>query len=323
MLILSNPGTPIAHPDYFSTLSISVDSDLHAVHAAYHKLAPQTHPEASTGDSRRFRHLAEAYSVLSDPRLRPIYETFGYIGLHKGVSAPTLEFPGWAFTADPLEVYEDFFGSKKLLLPSMDFSLASPGIQQQSPALITELVLSLESWFLQGVHEVAFMRKTLSKADMRTVVEEPGKVRIDLRRATSSSVGCRLMFPGEGHWIHPLSSRGDLVILVKVARHKTFTTVRGSSDLMIDYSVSLSQALSGFNSEITGVDGAALVIPVWDVVESGKTLRVSGQGLKRADGERGDLIITFKVNFPSSLSDHQVDGVKRLFSRSIHEHHKH
>ena len=251
--------------------------------------------------------------VLSDPHLRPIYETYGYIGLHKGVSAPTFEFAGWAFTSDPLRVFEDFFGSRKLLVAG-DFSLASPGVLHRSPAVVVELVLSLEQWYVQGVHEVAVLRKTLLKTDLRSVVEDTTSVRIDLRRVSNLSVGCRLVFEGEGHWIHPLSVRGDLVVLVKVVRHKIFTAIKGSADLVTEYPVSLKQALSGFNAELTGVDGAALVVPVWGVVESGCSRRVQRQGLKTSDGSRGDLLIKFKVNFPAELSDAQVHSVKHLFS---------
>ena len=317
MLILTNPTIPISHPDYFDVLQISRDADTHTVHAAYHKLAPKQHP--STGDVRKFRLLAEAYTVLSDERLRPVFETFGYIGLHKGVSSPTFVFPGWSFTADPLQIFEDFFGSKQLLLGSDQDVSSEEQRLRRSPDIISELVLSLEAWFQQGVHEVAFVRKTLSRADMRSIVEEQSRVRIDLRRAKNAAVGCRLVFQGEGHWIHPLSVRGDLVVLVKIAKHKSFTVVKDSADLQIDYPILLGQALSGFNAEIVGVDGAVLVVPVWDVVESGKTVRIPGQGLRRPDSpsNRGDLVVTFKVSFPTELSDAQTTAVRHLL-RSHH-----
>lgn len=50
----------------------------------YRKLALKFHPEKNPGDqgaSERFRHIAEAYDVLSDPRKRAVYDQFGEEGL--------------------------------------------------------------------------------------------------------------------------------------------------------------------------------------------------------------------------------------------------
>lgn len=51
---------------------------------SYRKLALKCHPEKNPGDqnvSERFKHIAEAYDVLSDPRKRAVYDQFGEEGL--------------------------------------------------------------------------------------------------------------------------------------------------------------------------------------------------------------------------------------------------
>ena len=54
----------------------------------YRKLALKYHPEKNPGDQNageRFKHIAEAYDVLCDPRKRAVYDQFGEEGL-KGKS---------------------------------------------------------------------------------------------------------------------------------------------------------------------------------------------------------------------------------------------
>lgn len=55
----------------------------------YRKLALKFHPEKNPGDqnaNERFKHIAEAYDVLADPRKRAVYDQFGEEGL-KGTNS--------------------------------------------------------------------------------------------------------------------------------------------------------------------------------------------------------------------------------------------
>ena len=61
--------------DHYETLQISPTADPDMVHRVYRLLAQRFHPDNSqTGDAARFRHLHDAYTVLSDPQLRAQYD---------------------------------------------------------------------------------------------------------------------------------------------------------------------------------------------------------------------------------------------------------
>jgi curved DNA-binding protein CbpA len=61
--------------DYYEVLQISVNAEPETVHRVYRLLAQRFHPDnAETGNELRFRQIAEAYHVLSDPNQRARYD---------------------------------------------------------------------------------------------------------------------------------------------------------------------------------------------------------------------------------------------------------
>ncbi|MBW2409837.1 MAG: DnaJ domain-containing protein [Deltaproteobacteria bacterium] len=59
---------------YFAILGISPDATLAEIRSAYRRLAKEFHPDHYAGDSKRFRDIQEAYSVLGNRRRRREYE---------------------------------------------------------------------------------------------------------------------------------------------------------------------------------------------------------------------------------------------------------
>ena len=61
--------------DYYEVLQISPNADQETVHRIYRIQAQRFHPDnLETGDAARFRLVAEAFEVLSDPRSRASYD---------------------------------------------------------------------------------------------------------------------------------------------------------------------------------------------------------------------------------------------------------
>lgn len=63
--------------DYYAALGVARDAPSEDIKRAFRRLARESHPDANPGDpaaEARFREVAEAYEVLSDPQRRAAYD---------------------------------------------------------------------------------------------------------------------------------------------------------------------------------------------------------------------------------------------------------
>ena len=67
--------------DYYEVLGIDRHADAAAIKKAYRKLAKKYHPDTNNNDpnaEKLFKEVTEAYSVLSDPEKKKMYDQFGH-----------------------------------------------------------------------------------------------------------------------------------------------------------------------------------------------------------------------------------------------------
>ncbi len=70
--------------DYYEVLGVSRQATAEELKKAYRKLAIKYHPDKNPGDTEaetKFKEIAEAYSVLSDPQKKARYDQFGHAGM--------------------------------------------------------------------------------------------------------------------------------------------------------------------------------------------------------------------------------------------------
>jgi molecular chaperone DnaJ len=93
--------------DYYEVLGLTRGATDAEIKRAFRALARELHPDVSDAPEaeRRFREVAEAYEVLSDPARRATYDRFGHSGLRRGGFQPT--FADFGSLAD---VFAAFFG---------------------------------------------------------------------------------------------------------------------------------------------------------------------------------------------------------------------
>jgi molecular chaperone DnaJ len=76
-----------AKRDYYEILGVSKGAEQKDIKHAYRKLAKRYHPDTNSGnaqDEKKFQEITEAYTVLSDPEKRKLYDQFGHAALEPG-----------------------------------------------------------------------------------------------------------------------------------------------------------------------------------------------------------------------------------------------
>ncbi|XP_022756958.1 dnaJ protein homolog 2-like [Durio zibethinus] len=87
---------------YYEVLGVSKSASQDELKKAYRKAAMKNHPDKG-GDPEKFKGLAQAYEVLSDPEKREIYDQYGEDALKEGMG-------GGGPSHNPFDIFESFFG---------------------------------------------------------------------------------------------------------------------------------------------------------------------------------------------------------------------
>jgi DnaJ family protein A protein 2 len=106
-------------------------------------------------------------------------------------------------------------------------------------------------------------------------------------------------------------SKGDIKLFIKIENNTEFK--RNGLDLVIERKISLKEALCGFNFILKYVNGKTYTINnnPGSIVTPSYFKSIPGMGLTR-ENHTGNLIITFEVVFPESLSLEQIDKLKEI-----------
>src|ERR1700729_1171682 len=94
--------------DLYEVLGVERGATPEQIKSAYRKAALKWHPDRNPENKEEaeinFRMASEAYTVLSDPQKRPVYDRFGHAGLGgRG-------FEGGGFNSVIFEEFHDILG---------------------------------------------------------------------------------------------------------------------------------------------------------------------------------------------------------------------
>ena len=109
--------------DYYNILDIPRNASEDEIRKAYRKMALKFHPDKNKSPEAedKFKDIAEAYEVLSDPQKREIFDKYGEEGLKGGPKPPTsgatefnfempAGFTAFTFHGDPMSTFSRVFG---------------------------------------------------------------------------------------------------------------------------------------------------------------------------------------------------------------------
>lgn len=81
-----------AKRDYYEVLGVKKAADEKEIKRAYRKLAKKYHPDTNSNNpqaEQKFKEITEAYTVLSTPEKRKLYDQFGHAAFDGGFDTAT------------------------------------------------------------------------------------------------------------------------------------------------------------------------------------------------------------------------------------------
>ncbi|MBQ4083102.1 MAG: J domain-containing protein [Bacteroidaceae bacterium] len=308
----------MAFIDYYKVLGLDRSATQVDIRKAYRRLAKQYHPDINANDPRaqeRFQEINEANEVLSDPEKRKRYDEYGEHWTHAEEyeaqrrqyeqqygggqqygdfgSFGGFDFGGFGdFTRSEGNTggFSDFFEQL--------FGGAGRRSTRQQPLRGTDFEAELHL----TLHDAAETHKQVLNVNGKSI-------RVTIPAGVAD--GQRLKLRGHGGEAPQGGTRGDLYITFRIAPDNTFT--RSGDDLYIRTALPLTTAVLGGEVNVPTLTGDVRM-KVGAGTQPGGKMRLRGKGMPKykKETERGDLIVTFDVHIPETLTDEQRALYMRL-----------
>jgi molecular chaperone DnaJ len=153
--------------------------------------------------------------------------------------------------------------------------------------------------------------KTISEpcADCHGQGRMKKKQHVNIKVPAGIDSGMRLRMAGFGDAGESGGPAGDLYVYVTVEPHDLFE--RSGDDVILELPLSFSEAALGCKKEIPSPLGNACRITIAEGTQTGKVLRVKGEGSPNVHGQgKGDLLVKIAVETPVGLSSKQKQLLK-------------
>jgi len=342
--------------DYYDLLGVSRDSSDSQIKKAYRKLSLKYHPDKdpSPEAKQKFVDLANAYEVLGDEEKRRIYDQYGEEGL-KNNGQQNFHNPFDIFSSFggfgrasghqqmqqnkgpdvevELEVtLKDLYlgrvmevayrkqtlcqkcrgtGAKKASDVATCGGCKGSGmkirVQQLGPGFVQQTQTVCDECGGKGKK----VTSTCPHCGGKKIEVGEDTILISIEKGMKD--GEKLVFSQQADEA-PDTTPGDLVFRLATIPHKRFT--RKGNDLHLSLTVSLLEALVGFNKKIKHLDGHTFDVIRDEVTKPGQIITIKEEGMPQHNlaSQTGDLHIEVTVKFPTSLTEEQKEGFKKLLS---------
>ena len=313
----------MAYIDYYKILGVDKTATQDDIKKAFRKLARQYHPDLNPNDANakeKFQAINEANEVLSDPEKRKKYDEYGENWKHadefeaqrkayqnqQGGGGGDGEYwystDGTHFSGFGGEGMHGFGGNGSGFSDFFEelFGHRGAGAGRGAHG-------AFKGQDIQGELQLTLREAATTHKQTFSVNGE------NLRITVPAGIANGQIIKLKGHGGKGVNGGpdGDLYITFNIADDLVFR--RKDNDLYTDVNIDLYTAVLGGEVTVNTLDGQ-VKLKVRPGTQNDAKVRLKGKGFPvyKQDGTYGDLIVTYHVTIPTTLTDKQKDLFRQL-----------
>lgn len=308
--------------NFYDALGVNKKATKQEIKKAYQKLAKKWHPDVNKAPEAeaKFKEAAEAYDVLGNVEKRKLYDEeqlhgFGRGGVNgkgsRGASSGNANSGGsWSggYSSGGAGIpEEDLFGMFFGKRGAGDqggydfFSGSGNGSQNGSPwgearnTMQAQLDITLEQAYKGGSVRVQISNKN-----------------VDVNIPARSYDGTIIRMQGNAQ--NGIAQDSDLMLVLHILPHDIYELREGDLHGVVE--VAPWESVLGGEVKVPLPGGGAVKLKIPEGIQSGKTLRIPGKGLKRENGSNGDVLFEIEIVIPEQISESDINMYRKLAESS-------
>ena len=340
---------PVDNRKLYEILGIEPNDDQSVIKKAYRKKAIKYHPDKNPNNKEeaeaKFKEISYAYSILSDPKKRELYDKYGEDAVKNSGDMGNMP--------DPSEIFGNLFG--------MNFGGRKNDTEDIEP-IVEVLELDLKDIYNGVTLEKEIKRERIfddknrvsnygydmcyecNGTGMVHIMNQlaPGMVqqmrskceacdgkgfklingfkmgieteKIQVTVEAGSQEQEQIIIKGKGKYDNKIKKFGDLVYIVHEKSSSEFK--RDGANLIYEKNISLIESLGNCKFTLQHLDGRILQVDTDEIIKPDMVRKVPYEGMPVKDSAtgKGHLYIKFKVNFPNELNISQIKGLQEIFT---------
>ena len=320
-----------AKRDYYEVLGVAKNADEKTIKKAYRKLAKKYHPDTNAGNpdaEKKFKEVTEAYSVLSDPEKKKMYDQFGHAAFDQSAGGSYQGsgfgngFQGFKSGPGGYQEYhfeggdmDDMFGD---IFGNMFHGGSASGRSRRTSGFtggfggesFKSKGSDIKAGITVGFDEAAFGGDKVITLSNPENPGQPGQsLKVHIPAGIDSGKSIRLRgkgMPGTGG-----GEAGDLLLKVTVAPKPGYE--RKGMDVYTTVSVPYTTAVFGGEALVHTLYGDVMC-KIKEGTQSGSKIRLRGKGIvsMKDSSVHGDQYVTIQIEVPRNLSPQARQKLKEF-----------
>ncbi len=317
-----------AKRDYYEILGVDRNADEKTIKRAYRKLAKKYHPDTNPGDAqaeKKFKEITEAYTILTDPEKKKLYDQFGHAAFDEGAANSSYggnNYQEFHFEGSGMDdIFQDLFGdmfkntgkggSRSYHFHQNGFQgdnfhdrfygngFGNGSFRQRGRDLNADVSVTFD--------EAAFgCEKVISLKDSDGRIQS-----LQIRIPAGIEDGKSIRLRGKGMSGTGGGPAGDLMLKVHVAEKPGFR--REGMDVYTTVEIPFTTAVFGGDAVVRTLNGQ-VVCKIKEGTQSGTKIRLRGKGIvsMKDPSVYGDLYATVQIQVPRNLSAEERQKLKEF-----------